>query len=50
MRSVNADHLIWRIHATFWSQAAAGMNLAESSGRVQFPKLYWLPEWLVTDI
>ncbi len=43
MQSVNADYLTWRIYATIRAQAAAGMILAESSGRVQFTKLHWLP-------
>ncbi len=31
MRTVNADHLTWRIHSTLWAQAAAGMILSEAS-------------------
>ncbi len=47
MRTVNADHLTWRIHTTLWAQTAAGMILSEASGRVQSPKLCWRSERLV---
>ncbi len=50
MRTVSAENLTWRIHATLWAQAAAGMIISESSRSVNFQKLYWVSEKFVTVI